>query len=1128
MLESVGKDSVVPGLLASTFAGSSDEDIARACEKMRAPPGARWDVSAKIKMRDEKLREVRTMLSRVAEQRRAFGTLVTKIEEKLLKNTREERERADKADRALIVGSGLGDRLEKLEAQRDAAVEAAKLAEVKLAAAEEARAAAEAREGGLGAEAAAARESRDAARSELAKLKEASMRDAGLVEGAVGAAHERTAALDARARDAERERDSLRDELALLRAGSRADGARAEAEAGGLERLLREVTAERDAARLDAADARRALAEQTTLIARAEGKAEAAAAHAADARAALLAAQRDAAEAEARAKAADAAERRRFSEDGRETAAAGARAAAERADAAARLEAAETRAVSAEAAKRDAEARLQTAEAAARDAAAALAARDAERAALEDAAARADGAAATLRAALQAGEARERELSARLDRNGAADAARGEALETRAAAAEAKRDELAAEVLALTAAAAEQRLRAEALEGRAGAAEERARDADARGAELAKARDAATAAAADAEARHKVEASLRAAVEEKEAAERRERTAALAQLLALQTKQESDAEAHRVKTAALAGGRAAGEAAFAAAARLAARALDDAAEAAAAREAELTSLKAEVERANEVDAAAQARALAEAQGTCATLERRLEAAEADAARARAAGGEQLEALEEKLRAAEATRRKLHNTIQELRGNIRVFARVRPFLPGDGDADARKPAVEPGADGVSLALAGEAEGAPRSPTRGGEHDKRRPRKRETYAYDRVFGPEVGQEEVFGEVSEFVQSALDGYQVCLLSYGQTGFVSASRPCLRLRRAPDAIDARGIRVFTFTARRLGQDAHDAGRGLGPHARHHPAGHGAGRGLLRAAADARLGLRDGGHVRRDLQRAGPRPARRGRGRADDARLRARRGPERARGVFAASFFFACSVPSSRDACAITPSTRVLRFACSAAFEPPSRPRSRRRATSERCRPTQVRRDPKTGRVFVDGATRRPIDPADAAAVDALVACAARHRCVASTEMNAVSSRSHAVFTLHLTGTNAERRARLRGALHLVDLAGSERLDRSHAQGQRLKEAQSINKSLSALAGVFASLNAKRSHVPYRDSRLTFLLQPALSGDGKTLLFVNLSPTAASANESLCSLRFAKQVNQVELGKATRAVETV
>lgn len=119
-------------------------------------------------------------------------------------------------------------------------------------------------------------------------------------------------------------------------------------------------------------------------------------------------------------------------------------------------------------------------------------------------------------------------------------------------------------------------------------------------------------------------------------------------------------------------------------------------------------------------------------------------------------------------------------------------------------------------------------------------------------------------------------------------------------------------------------------------------------------------------------------------------------------------------------------------------------------------------------------------MDPGDSDAVDALVACAAKHRCVASTDMNAVSSRSHAVFTLHLTGTNAERRARLKGALHLVDLAGSERLDRSGAVGQRAKEAAHINKSLSALAGVFASLNRKQAHVPYRDSKLTFLLQPA------------------------------------------------
>ena len=127
---------------------------------------------------------------------------------------------------------------------------------------------------------------------------------------------------------------------------------------------------------------------------------------------------------------------------------------------------------------------------------------------------------------------------------------------------------------------------------------------------------------------------------------------------------------------------------------------------------------------------------------------------------------------------------------------------------------------------------------------------------------------------------------------------------------------------------------------------------------------------------------------------------------------------------------------------------------------------------------------------------------------------------------TARRTPSGARTRAARAERLHLVDLAGSERLDRSHAQGQRLVEAQSINKSLSALAGVFASLNAKRSHVSASRLAAHALLQPALSGDGKTLLFVNLSPTAASANESLCSLRFAKQVNQVELGKATRAVE--
>merc|ERR1712050_63975 len=81
---------------------------------------------------------------------------------------------------------------------------------------------------------------------------------------------------------------------------------------------------------------------------------------------------------------------------------------------------------------------------------------------------------------------------------------------------------------------------------------------------------------------------------------------------------------------------------------------------------------------------------------------------------------------------------------------------------------------------------------------------------------------------------------------------------------------------------------------------------------------------------------------------------------------------------------------------------------------------------------------------------------------------------------------------------------------------------------SLSALTDVFVSIGKKASHIPFRNSKLTHLLQPSLSGDGKTLMLVNLSPTEKSLQESMCSLRFASQVNKCELGKAKRSLEEV
>lgn len=112
-----------------------------------------------------------------------------------------------------------------------------------------------------------------------------------------------------------------------------------------------------------------------------------------------------------------------------------------------------------------------------------------------------------------------------------------------------------------------------------------------------------------------------------------------------------------------------------------------------------------------------------------------------------------------------------------------------------------------------------------------------------------------------------------------------------------------------------------------------------------------------------------------------------------------------------------------------------------------------------------------------------------------------------------------------IEGRLNLVDLAGSERLDKSHSTGEALEEAKFINRSLSALSNVFINIRNNSSHVNFRDTKLTMLLKDCLSREGKTLMFVNLSPIVESAQESLCSLNFASTANQCKQGQAKRKV---
>ncbi|KAA8542705.1 hypothetical protein F0562_023796 [Nyssa sinensis] len=124
-------------------------------------------------------------------------------------------------------------------------------------------------------------------------------------------------------------------------------------------------------------------------------------------------------------------------------------------------------------------------------------------------------------------------------------------------------------------------------------------------------------------------------------------------------------------------------------------------------------------------------------------------------------------------------------------------------------------------------------------------------------------------------------------------------------------------------------------------------------------------------------------------------------------------------------------------------------------------------------------------------------------------------------VVTIHARGTDLKTSASLRGSLHLVDLAGSERVDRSEVTGDRLKESQHINKSLSALGDVIFALAQKNPHVPYRNSKLTQVLQSSLGGQAKTLMFVQLNPDISSYSETTSTLKFAERVSGVELGAA-------
>ncbi|KAL1562924.1 Kinesin-like protein KIN-14C, variant 2 [Salvia divinorum] len=357
---------------------------------------------------------------------------------------------------------------------------------------------------------------------------------------------------------------------------------------------------------------------------------------------------------------------------------------------------------------------------------------------------------------------------------------------------------------------------------------------------------------------------------------------------------------------------------------------------------------------------------------------------------------------------ENVRKKLHNTILELKGNIRVFCRVRPLLSDDGVGNDVKV--------VSFPISMEAQGRGIDLSQNGQ--------KHSFTFDKVFVPDNSQEDVFVEISQLVQSALDGYKVCIFAYGQTG----SGKTYTMMGKPGLLDQKGL------------------------------------------------------IPRSLEQV-----------FQTKQMLEAQGWKYEMQVSMLEIY--------------NETIRDLLSANKSTFDA---------SRVETAKQYAIKHDA-NGNTYVSDLTI--VDVRSSREVSYLLERAAQSRSVGKTQMNEQSSRSHFVFTLRIVGVNESTDQQVQGVLNLIDLAGSERLSKSGSTGDRLKETQAINKSLSSLSDVIFALAKKEEHVPFRNSKLTYLLQPCLGGDSKTLMFVNVSPDPASVGESLCSLRFAARVNACEIG---------
>lgn len=363
------------------------------------------------------------------------------------------------------------------------------------------------------------------------------------------------------------------------------------------------------------------------------------------------------------------------------------------------------------------------------------------------------------------------------------------------------------------------------------------------------------------------------------------------------------------------------------------------------------------------------------------------------------------------------RRRYFNEIQELKGNIRIFIRVRPMNDADRQLAGNKVIIKSKPSTNQLIV----------------DDPRSSRKRRFW-FDKVFSYEASQKEVFQNgVKEFVTSAMDGFNVSILAYGQTGsgktYTMTGKQGGRVKDCEAGIQYRALRELFRLMRERKHSNYEL--------------------TLSVLEIYNDNIRD---------LLGPRVVLR---READVRLKNR------------------------------PSYLKIR-------------------------------NTEEGHMFVEDLTAIQCDTLED--VISWMKKGEANRSVGITNLNKYSSRSHSIVRITVSGRNTVASTKTNAVLSFIDLAGSERIQKSGSTGEQAKEAMYINRSLSALGNVIEALRTKQVHIPYRDSKLTYLLQEFLGGRAKVSMFINLSPMSASAEETMSSLNFAKRARATELGRSKRS----